>query len=301
MNKIEQTLLLPYLILKRNYYWFKTKNFTLVGRTFYDFGKSIAKQLLTKGIISPKLLLNPVSIVRYFEYDFAIQNFSGNTLIENKILDVSSPYLFGFYLASSFKGQYEYVNPDRIDLDLVKRYSSKLKFKMKYTADYADATKLLYPDNSFSHIISISVIEHINGNGDGKAIREMWRVLKPKGILILTFPVAKDFEEEFSDNDNYGLNVDQIKEKFFFQRIYDQNSINERILNKISDFTILSQELFGESESGFYRQYSKRWKQKGLRETVKDPYYISRYFNRLDSFDQIKDSAVIGITLRKNK
>jgi len=63
----------------------------------------------------------------------------------------------------------------------------------------------------------------------------------------------------------------------------------------------LSKELFGESETGFYKLYSDRWKKKGLRETVKDPYYISRYFKMLDSFDQIKDSAVIGITLRKDK
>ena len=184
---------------------------------------------------------------------------------------------------------------------LVNKYSSKLKFKMNYSSENADATRLSVPDNSFSHIISISVIEHINGDGDGDAIKEMWRVLETNGLLFLTFPVAKTFKEEFSEKNTYGLNVEQIKEKFFFQRVYDENSINERLLNKITDFTILSKQIFGESVSGFYNSYAHRWKKKELCETVKDPYYISKYFKKIESFDKIKDSAVIGITLRKNK
>ena len=287
--------------MKSQYFWCKTDKKLLPGKDFFSFGRSVAYKLLSQGSLSLKLLLNPVSIVRYFEYDFALRNFSATSLSRNQILDISSPYLIGFYLASSFEGEYNYRNPDSNDLTLVKKYSSKLKFRMKYSANSADATKLSFSDNSFSHLISISVIEHINGSGDSKAIKEMWRVLKPNGILILTFPVAKLFEEEFSDKDTYGLKVEQVKEKFFFQRVYDETSIKERLLDKISDFTILSKELFGESESGFYRSYSERWKKNGLSETVKDPYYISKYFKKLNSFDQIKDSAVIGISLRKDK
>lgn len=301
MSKFHQILSLPYLYIKCNYFWKKTDKSNLPGKSFFQFGRSIGLLLMKKLILSPKLLLNPVSIVRYFEYDFALRSFSATSLSRNQILDISSPYLFGLYLASSFEGEYHYINPDSTDLNLVKKYSSKLKFKMKYSADSEDATNLSFSDNSFSHIISMSVIEHINANGDSEAIKEMWRVLKPNGILIFTFPVAKVFEEEFSDNDTYGLNVQQIKEKFFFQRIYDEISINERLLNKISNFTILSKELFGESETGFYKSYSQRWEKNGLRETLKDPYYISKYFKKLESFNQIKDSAVIGITLRKDK
>ena len=295
--------LFNYLInfLRSNLYWVKADKKNLPGKEFFHFGRKTALRLLLKGSPSPKLFLNPVSIVRFFEYDYALRNFLSSSYSGNKILDISSPYLFGFYLASSFEGEYNYRNADNKDLTLVKKYSSKLNFKMKYSADAADATKLLFSDNSFSHIISISVIEHINENGDSKAIKEMWRVLKANGILIITFPVAKTFEIEFSDKDTYGLNFEQIKEKFFFQRVYDEDSMNERLLNKISDFTILSMELFGESEAGFYKSYSKRWEKNGLRETVKDPYYISKYFKKLEFFNQIKDSAVIGITLRKDK
>ncbi|MCU0342227.1 MAG: class I SAM-dependent methyltransferase [Ignavibacterium sp.] len=301
MSKFYQILLLPYLYIRCNFFWWKADKTNLPGERFFKFGKSIGLQLLQKFILSPKLLLNPVSIVRYFEYDFALRNFSTENSTRNNILDISSPYLFGFYLASFSEGAYNYINPDNNDLTLVKKYSSKLKFRMKYNAESADATKLTFSDNSFTHIISISVIEHIIGYGDSEAIREMWRVLKPNGLLILTFPVAKVFEDEFSDRDTYGLNVNQINEKYFFQRVYDEKSITEKLLNNIQDFTILEQQIFGEREHGFYSKYSERWKKKGLSETVKDPYYISEYFKKLDSFDQIKDSAVMGITLRKDK
>jgi ubiquinone/menaquinone biosynthesis C-methylase UbiE len=289
------------LLIKRDYFWVKVNKNTLLGKTFFEFGKSIGKKLLKKGVISPKLLINPVSIVRYFEFDYVLKNFLANHCNDYKILDVSSPYLFGFYLASQNTGEYKYINPDKNDLTLVHKYSSKLKFGMNYSAVNEDATKLPFTDNSFSHIISISVIEHINANGDGNAMVEMWRVLKPNGVVILTFPVAKLFKEEFSDKNTYGLNVEQLKEKFFFQRFYDEKSITERLLNKISDFTILSTEIFGENKSGFYDSYAKRWQKKGLLETVKDPYYISNYFEKIKSFNEIKDSAVLGITLRKNK
>lgn len=300
MNLINQIITLPYLFFKEIFYWKKSNKSNLPGKDFYHFGKSISKKLLFKGIISPKLFLNPVSIVRYFEYEFAIRNLSSKQNIEN-VLDISSPYLFGFYYASKRNLNYSYLNPDLNDLNLVKKYSSKAILNHNYKAENGDATKLNFLNNSFDSVVCISVIEHINNTGDADAMKEMWRVLKPSGVLILTFPVSKSFSIEYSESDTYGLNVDQINEKYFFQRVYDEKSIKERLLNNIQDFTILEQKIFGETEYGFYSKYSERWKKKGLLETVKDPYYISKYFDYLNSFDDIKESAVIGLTLRKNK
>lgn len=301
MKYISEIFSFPYLFLKSNHYFKKSDKNSLPGSLFFRFGRIIGFKLFKKGLISFKLLLNPVSIVRYFEFDFALRAISANQTDNKIFLDISSPYLFGFYLGTKYDGTYNYINPDKNDLSLVKKYSTKLQFKMKFSAEIGDATKLEYSDGSFSHIFSISVIEHINNNGDSEAIKEMWRTLKSGGILILTFPVAKTFTKEYSNNNTYGLDVDKSNEKFFFQRIYDQESINKRLLDKISDFTILSMEIFGENRQGFYNSYSKRWKDKGLRETVKDPYYISKYFKKIQSFDQIKDLAVIGMTIRKEK
>ncbi|MDY0082364.1 MAG: methyltransferase domain-containing protein [Ignavibacteriaceae bacterium] len=301
MNKNLSKLLFPYLFVKEKFFWLKTNKKNLPGKDFYYFGKSISRKLLFKGVVTPKLLFNPVSIVRYFEYDFALKNITKYSLSNKKALDISSPYLFGFYCTLNLNIDYTYLNPDANDFNLVKKYSKKILNKHDFNIESGDATKLSYPDESFDLVISISVIEHIDNDGDIIAIKEMMRVLKKNGILILTFPVSKSFEIEYTDNDTYGLNVSKTNNKFFFQRLYDESSIEERLLNNITDFTILEQQIFGENEYGFYDKYSERWKNFGLLETVKDPFYISRYFNTLNSFDEIKKTAVIGITLRKDK
>ncbi len=301
MNKKIKFYLIPYLYFKEKIYWLKTNKDNLVGEDFYHFGKSISRKLLLKGVVSPKLLFNPVSIVRYFEYDFALKNITKYSLSNKRALDISSPYLLGFYCNLNLNIDYTYLNPDANDFNLVKKYSKKILNKHNFKAETGDATKLSYPDESFDLVISISVIEHIDNDGDIIAIKEMMRVLKKNGILILTFPVSKSFEIEYTDNDTYGLNVSKANNKFFFQRLYDESSIKERLIKNITDFTILEQQIFGENEYGFYNKYSERWKKYGLLETVKDPFYISRYFNTLNSFDEIKKTAVIGITLRKDK
>ncbi len=50
----------------------------------------------------------------------------------------------------------------------------------------ADATRLPFPDHTFSHVIASEVLEHLPD--DNKALAEIARVTKPGGALIVTFP-----------------------------------------------------------------------------------------------------------------
>jgi ubiquinone/menaquinone biosynthesis C-methylase UbiE len=50
----------------------------------------------------------------------------------------------------------------------------------------ADAMNLPFEANSFSHVISSEVLEHLED--DRKSLREIARVTKPDGVLIVTFP-----------------------------------------------------------------------------------------------------------------
>ncbi len=50
----------------------------------------------------------------------------------------------------------------------------------------ADAACLPFRASVFSHVISSEVMEHLKD--DRKALREIFRVLKPKGSLVITFP-----------------------------------------------------------------------------------------------------------------
>ena len=182
---------LPLLPFKTFYYWRKSGNTTLPGKKFAKYGFKLGLRLLMSGKISLKLLFNPVSIVRYFEYDF-VNSFIGS-IDDKNILDVSSPYLFGFFILDKNNCNYYYINPDKKDLVNVRSLGKKINFAGKYSTDCLDAKKMHYPDNMFDKIVSISVIEHVNNNGDSEVMHEMWRVLKPGGLLILTFPVKKEY------------------------------------------------------------------------------------------------------------
>jgi ubiquinone/menaquinone biosynthesis C-methylase UbiE len=63
------------------------------------------------------------------------------------------------------------------------------------TCEHQDMTKLTYPDNMFDYTISTSVIEHIHCQneyrGDMIAMRELVRVTKPGGYILLSTDMTK--------------------------------------------------------------------------------------------------------------
>lgn len=296
-DQLKIILLFPLYLVKLFIYHLKTDFENLPGKEFAEFGYKTGLRLLFKGKFSPKLLLNPVSIVRYFEFDFVKSNL--DLIDELNILDVSSPYLFGFFISAKNNCNYHYINPDKQDLANVRSLVNKIQFTGKYLTDCLDAKRMHYPDDNFDRIVSISVIEHVNSNGDSEVMHEMWRVLKPGGLLNLTFPVKKDYEKEFISENIYNLNQVENNGKFFFQRYYNNNKIEERLLSSINNYEIVEKKVFGETTKGFYDGYKKRWVKLGYWETVKDPYYISKHFKYVPDINDLTSLGVIGLTIRK--
>lgn len=62
----------------------------------------------------------------------------------------------------------------------------------------ADGMNLPFKAGSFSHVISSEVLEHLEE--DKKALREIARVTKPEGVLIVTFPHRRFY---FSHDDRF--------------------------------------------------------------------------------------------------
>ena len=67
----------------------------------------------------------------------------------------------------------------------------------------ADICQLSFPSNLFDVVVSVSTIEHVGmgfykdpvrSQGDVAAVQEIWRVLKPRGRLLLTVPFGKPRE-----------------------------------------------------------------------------------------------------------
>jgi len=74
------------------------------------------------------------------------------------------------------------------------------KCNKKYTRDvgYADLTDLNFAANTFDMIICNNVLEHLMD--DIKALSEMYRVLKPGGIAIITVPIDTNRDKTYEDN-----------------------------------------------------------------------------------------------------
>jgi len=70
----------------------------------------------------------------------------------------------------------------------------------KIRGEAADLTKLPYPDGAFDKVLCISTIEHVKDDGQG--IRELGRVLKPGGRLLLTTEFNALVGKAYSEADN---------------------------------------------------------------------------------------------------
>lgn len=70
-------------------------------------------------------------------------------------------------------------------LEFARRYAAKFHLAVRLTR--ADAGQLPYPDDRFDWVISIAVYHHIkDGEARLKALRELWRVLKPGAEAFIT-------------------------------------------------------------------------------------------------------------------
>ena len=115
------------------------------------------------------------SLLRYY-YDMIKK-------IMHKFRDKNSQGLTGNFKQGFFKIAISYLrrqdNLDRLDKD-----PNKLGFKIKFFEESLD--KIHFEDNFFDKIFCISVIEHLSKETAYSGMKEMARVLKKDGLLVMT-------------------------------------------------------------------------------------------------------------------
>ena len=254
------------------------------GLCFDGFGRRLAlKQLIVERKLSLSVvggLANPVSCVRLFEFTFADEVVRKHKGFRDgdRVLDISSPRLWPFWLGEKRGARVTMVNPDTDDLAASRRGARFLKHRDRFSmVDDVDATALPYADDSFDLTTSISVIEHINGDGDSKMMSEVARVTRPGGLAVVTFPVKPDFEHEYRKNDPYGTQEFVHDKGVFFQRFYDVKSIQARILES-GRFTEIVRRYYVENPPGWFEEYERIWMKRGLEWTVNDPAFMADHF-----------------------
>ena len=165
-------------------------------------------------------LIVPLDPWRYFELPRALQeSFPGEWL------DVSSPKLLMSYLQSRSEGSWVGIDLFSREIAAWRAIDPSLDLRVE------DARALTFADDSFDGCLCISVIEHLAGNDDAQVMREMWRVLRPGGAVILTTNVARTNDVVFIDERRYQeASVEMPSGEVFFERHYSRDDIRSRLM-----------------------------------------------------------------------
>lgn len=165
-------------------------------------------------------LLVPLEPWRYYELArVAEEPFSGDCL------DISSPKLLASHLNAAGRGRWTAVDLFSAEIDRWRVLDPALDLRVM------DARSLDLPDASVDAIACVSVIEHIADEGDRRAMAEMWRVLRPGGVLHLTTNVAAHHTDVWVNRRVWGEASEQIGDRVFFERRYSAASLSERLLD----------------------------------------------------------------------
>ena len=81
-----------------------------------------------------------------------------------------------------------------------------------------DASQTEFPDNFFDRITCIQMMRHTSD--DTAVMKEVSRILKPGGIVAITFPITKKYSEQIVHNDDGGN----------ANRLYSPDSIFNRLI-----------------------------------------------------------------------
>ena len=164
----------------------------------------------------------PPASDRFIEYPWMLENI---TLKEGRLLDIGSTIGDNLYHSLPKTMQIHCLN-----LNDTSYKNKEIAFKQ------GDIRKTEYPDNYFDYITCISTLEHIgvegrynsdnDPDGDTKAMKEIKRILKPEGTMLITVP--------------YG-----IKDVLPINKLYNKSRIN-RLFN---DVEIINQKFYKFSKS----------------------------------------------------
>jgi SAM-dependent methyltransferase len=193
-------------------------------------------------------LLVPLDPWRYYELGrVAEEPFDGDCL------DVSSPKLLPSLLSSEGRGRWVAVDLFSDEIERWRHVDPALDLRV------ADATELPVEDASFDNAICISVLEHIPGDGDARAMAELWRVLRPGGVLHVTTDVAAAPRDIYRDEKIYGEASKEGEDggsRVFFARHYGPGEIDSRLLGQ--PWEVLTREYARQRDESVERRFYTR-------------------------------------------
>ncbi len=202
-----------------------------------------------------RLLLEPCTYWRNVEVPETLTYLAARP--GDRILDIGSPKLLSLFLAQQVGAEVWATDLYPYFFEEYHQHLLNLRLQGRYHIEVQDARSLPYSDNFFDRAYAISVLEHIEGDGDSKAMQEIARVLKPGGVLCLTLPISLSYAE-FHTQANYYFTPHEQGATAFYERHYDPDALARRLVIP-SGLRVLKQCFYGE-RLPFERFYDKRSK-----------------------------------------
>lgn len=201
---------------------------------------------------------------RSIEYSIALKWLAELNI--KKILEVGSG-------RNAFSSVLQHCGYDVVAADLKKGYWSS--FANRHIHVHTDdITNSRFKDKSFDAIVCISTLEHINDYT--AAIKEMSRIVRTGGILILTFPYSHD---EFCDNVYSLPDSDELSNTFrYIARSFSDENLD----------VFVRENTMTEVERVYIRGWEGKFWRTGNR--INFPYVI----------DDKEEANAICVLLRKN-
>jgi SAM-dependent methyltransferase len=189
------------------------------------------RTLRREPVLGLKRLALPVSYWRSAEFGYVWRQLTAPR--GARVLDLGSPKDLAAMLAR--RRGYEMVATDILAeaIDSSRRYARAQDLDGhgagRVHSEVQDGRALRYPDASFDAAFSVSVLEHIPDEGDATALRELIRVVRPGGRVIVTVPYDRRYRETFVEGPVYER-APVATEPVFFERHYDAETLIARLL-----------------------------------------------------------------------
>jgi SAM-dependent methyltransferase len=191
-----------------------------------------ARYLLRHGYLREALIrvVIPLDPSRYLELPWALERLGARS--GERVLDLASPKLLALALAR--RGA-RVTSVDLFEPE-IDAWRKLVRADPNLTLRVADGRALPFEAATFDHAYSISVLEHVADAGDEAALRELARVTKPGGRVLITLPHARQARDEHRARPAYGGTGT------FFQRWYDDNRLTA-LLDAVPELRVREHEI----------------------------------------------------------
>lgn len=241
------------------------------------------------------LMFRPMDSTRYFEFE-VLWRWVHPTRQAQSLLDVSSPRLFPIMLLhNNLSLRASLANPHKQDLDVTREMVSLLGLGERCDLLPLPVSKLAYEPSTFDLVTCISVLEHIVDDGD--AILRIWRLLKPGGRLLVTVPVANQASVQWINENEYGLLQPDERGFVFWERIYDQELLQQRLLRIAG--TPNRKAIYGERRPGAFFDNAMRKRSDPWYPFWLEPVWMAKEFAPFPSIESLPGEGVIALEFVK--